>query len=182
MFSILSLSRLLSLEPDRVSQMMVLVKTVSKTNSPLFCLSVMYIEKITKTLENIFYFADTENISGLSSIYFHAKTILSGDYFLAYFGLWSVIHSNRTRFIFSWTMNVTSFSPFLKFVHILEIDSLKIAVSEHILLYFKNSNSFFLCTHDNVQHTLCQAVMTHGVLSFSTGKHSTYFHRICTYV
>ena len=60
------------------------------------------------------FFADTERISGLNSIYFHAKTILSGDYFLAYFGLWSVIHSNRTRFIFSWTMNVTSFSPFLK--------------------------------------------------------------------
>ena len=37
----------------------------------------------------------------------------------------------------------------------LEIDSFKIAVSEHILLYFKNSNSFFLCTHDNVRHTLC---------------------------
>jgi hypothetical protein len=33
------------------------------------------------------FFADTEKISGLNSIYFHAKTILSGDYFLAYFGL-----------------------------------------------------------------------------------------------
>ena len=33
------------------------------------------------------FFADTEQISGLNSIYFHAKTILSGDYFLAYFGL-----------------------------------------------------------------------------------------------
>jgi hypothetical protein len=30
--------------------------------------------------------------------------------------------------------------------HNLETDSFKIAVSEHILLYFKNSNSFFLCT------------------------------------
>jgi hypothetical protein len=39
--------------------------------------------------------------------------------------------------------------------HNLEIDSFKIAVSEHKLLYFKNSNSFFLCTHDNVWHTLC---------------------------
>jgi hypothetical protein len=37
--------------------------------------------------------------------------------------------------------------------HNLEIDSFKIAVSEHILLYFKNSNSFFLCTHNNVRHT-----------------------------
>jgi hypothetical protein len=34
-------------------------------------------------------------------------------------------------------------------------DSFKIAVSEHILLYFKNSNSFFLCTHDNVRYTCC---------------------------
>ena len=66
--------------------------------------------------------------------------------------------------------------------HNLEIDSFKIAVSEHILLYFKNSNSFFLCTHDNVRHTLCQTVMTRGVLSFSTGKHSTYFHRICVFI
>jgi hypothetical protein len=40
--------------------------------------------------------------------------------------------------------------------HNLEIDSFKIAVSEHILLYFKNSNSLFS-----------------GVLSFSIGKHST---------
>ena len=39
--------------------------------------------------------------------------------------------------------------------HNLEIDSFKIAVSEHILLYFKNSNSFFLCTHYDVRHTLC---------------------------
>jgi hypothetical protein len=63
--------------------------------------------------------------------------------------------------------------------HNLEIDSFKIAVSEHILLYFKNSNSFFLCTHDDVRHTLCQTVMTRGVLSFSRGKLSTYFHRMC---
>jgi hypothetical protein len=31
--------------PDSVSQMMVLIKTVSKTNSPLFFLSVIYIQK-----------------------------------------------------------------------------------------------------------------------------------------
>ena len=69
--------------------------------------------------------------------------------------------------------------------HNLEIDSFKIAVSEHILLYFKNSNSFFLCTHDNVRHSLSQTVMAHGVLSFSTGTHSTYilyFHRICGFI
>jgi hypothetical protein len=63
---------------------MVLIKTVSKTNI-LFIGNVH--RKITKTLEERFFFADTENISGLSSIYFHAKTILFGDYFLAYFGL-----------------------------------------------------------------------------------------------
>jgi hypothetical protein len=71
---------------------------------------------------------------------------------------------------------------FVDNLHNLEIDSFKIAVSEHILLYFKNSNSFFLCTHDNVRHTLCQTVMTRGVLSFSTGKHSTYFHWICVFI
>jgi hypothetical protein len=85
LFSILSLSgplfgepdtRQLSGKPDRVSQMMVLIKTVSKTNSPLFCLSVIYIQKSSKRWKKDF-FADTENISGLSSIYFHAKTILS---------------------------------------------------------------------------------------------------------
>ena len=103
-----------------VSQMIVLIKTVSNTNSSLFCLSVIYIQKSLKRWKNDF-FADTEKISGLNSIYFYAKTILFGDYFLAHFRLWSIIHSNRTHFIFSWTMNVTSFSPFLKFVHILWI-------------------------------------------------------------
>jgi hypothetical protein len=48
LFSILSLSGPLSGEPDRVSQMIVLIKTVSNTNSPLFCLSVIYIQKSLK--------------------------------------------------------------------------------------------------------------------------------------
>jgi hypothetical protein len=65
---------------------MVLTKTVSKTNSPLFCLSVIYIQKSLKRWKKDF-FADTEKLSGLNSFYFHAKTILFGDYFLAYFGL-----------------------------------------------------------------------------------------------
>ena len=39
--------------------------------------------------------------------------------------------------------------------HNLEIDSIKIVVIEHIVLYFKNSNGFFLCTHGNMRHTLC---------------------------
>jgi hypothetical protein len=50
LFSILSLSGPLSGKPDRVIQMMVLIKTVSKTNSPLFCLSVIYIQKSLKPL------------------------------------------------------------------------------------------------------------------------------------
>ena len=66
--------------------MMVLVKTVSKTNSPLFCLSVIYMQKSLKRWKKRF-FADTKKISGLNSIYFLAKAILSWDYFLAYFGL-----------------------------------------------------------------------------------------------
>jgi hypothetical protein len=48
LFSILSLSGPWSGEPDRVSQMMLLIKTVVKTNSPLFCLSVIYIQKSLK--------------------------------------------------------------------------------------------------------------------------------------
>jgi hypothetical protein len=48
---------------------------------PLFCLSVIYIQKSLKRWKKDF-FADTEKISGLNSIYFHAKTILFGDYFL----------------------------------------------------------------------------------------------------
>jgi hypothetical protein len=66
--------------------MMVLIKTVSKTNSPLFCLSVIYIQKSLKRWKKDF-FADTEFFLGLNSIYYHGKTILSGDYVLAYFGL-----------------------------------------------------------------------------------------------
>ena len=84
LFSILSLSGPWSGEPDRVSQMIVLIKTVSNTNSPLFCLSVIYIQKSLK----LFFFGTT--------------------FFLAYFSLRSVIHSNRAHYIFSWTMNVTS--------------------------------------------------------------------------
>jgi hypothetical protein len=136
------------------------IKTVSNTNGPLFYLSAIYIQKSLKRWKK-YFFAVTEKISDLNSIYFHAKTILFWDYiFLAYFGLWSVIHSNRARYIFSWTMNVTSqgviftisqiCAYFVDNPHNLEIDSFKIAVSEHILLYFKNSNSFFLRTHDNV--------------------------------
>ena len=41
LFSILSLSGPLSGEPERVSQMIVLIKTVSNTNRPLFCFSVI---------------------------------------------------------------------------------------------------------------------------------------------
>jgi hypothetical protein len=74
--------------------MLVLIKTVSKTNSPLFCLSEIYIQKSLKRWKKDF-FADTENILGLNSIYFHAKTIIFGDYFLAYF--WFVKrHSFKT--------------------------------------------------------------------------------------
>jgi hypothetical protein len=70
----------LSGEPDRVSQKIVLIKTVSITNSPLFCLSVIYIQKSLKRWKKDF-FAVTEKISDLNSFYFHAKTILFWDYF-----------------------------------------------------------------------------------------------------
>jgi hypothetical protein len=50
------------------------------------------------------FFAVTEKISDLNSL-FPCKTfsLLRLLFFLAYFGLWSVTHSNRARFIFSWT-------------------------------------------------------------------------------
>ena len=56
------------------------------SGASLFCLSVIYMQKSLKRWKK-YWFADTEKISGLNSIYFHAKTILFGDYFLAYFGL-----------------------------------------------------------------------------------------------
>jgi hypothetical protein len=55
--------------------MIALIKTVSNTNSPLFCLSVFYRQKSLKRWKKDF-FAVTEKISDLNSIYFHAKTIL----------------------------------------------------------------------------------------------------------
>ena len=96
-------------------------------------------------------------------------------FFLAYFSLWSVIHSNCERYIFSWTMNVTSqgiiftvpqiCAYFVDNPHNLGIDWFKIAVSEHILLYFKNSNSFFFCVHMIMCGTRCVcSVSSHGVL------------------
>ena len=67
--------------------------------------------------------------------------------------------------------------------HNLEIDSFKIAVSEHILLYFKNSNSFFFCVYMVMCGTRCVwCVSAHGVRSFSIGKHSTNFHRACVFI
>jgi hypothetical protein len=108
---------------------------------------------------------------GLNSIYFHAKTTLFGDYFLAYFGLWSIIYSNRMCFIFSWTMNVMSFSPFLKFVHILWISRI-IWKLIHLKLQYVMSNC----------HEWWVTWLIDGVLSLSTGKHSTYFHRICVFI
>jgi hypothetical protein len=80
LFSILSLWGPLSGQPDRVSQMIVLIKTVSNTNSPLFYLSVIYIQKSLKRWKK-YFFAVTEKISDLNSIYFHAKTNVFWDYF-----------------------------------------------------------------------------------------------------
>ena len=68
LFSILSLSGPLSGEPDRVSQTIVLIKTVSNTNSPLFCLSVIYIQKSLKHWKK-YFFAVTEKISDLNYLF-----------------------------------------------------------------------------------------------------------------
>ena len=149
MFSILSLSGPLSGEPDKVSQMIVLKKTVSNTNSPLFCLSVIYIQKSFKRWKKDFFFCSYRKDFGSKFYLFPCKNYsFLGLLFSAYFGLWIVIHSNRASYIFSWTVNVTSqgviftvpqiCAYFVDNPHNLEIDWFKIAVSEHILLYFKN--------------------------------------------
>ena len=71
---------------------MVLIKTVSKTNSPLFCLSVIYYQKSLKLWKQDL-FVVTEKISDLNSIYFHAKTILFlGLLILMYFGRFTAIN------------------------------------------------------------------------------------------
>ena len=121
--SILSLSGLLSDEPDRVSQMMVLIKTVSKTHSPLFCLSVIYIQKSLQSWKQTFFCRYRKD--------FGSKLYLFPCKNYSFWGLlfsvcWFVKrHSfKRTRFIFSWTMNVASFSPFRKCVHILWITTI----------------------------------------------------------
>ena len=64
LFSILSSSGPWFGEPDSVSQMMILMKTVSKINSPLFCLSVIYIQKSLKRWKKDI-FAVTENITDI---------------------------------------------------------------------------------------------------------------------
>ena len=100
MFSILSLSGPLSGEPDRVRKIIVMIKTVSNTNSPLFCLSVIYIQKSLKHWKKDF-FAVTEKISDLNSIYFYAKTILFWG--LPFFSVFWFVksHSFKPRYIFS---------------------------------------------------------------------------------
>ena len=156
--------------------MIVLIKTVSNTNSPLFCLSVIYIQKSLKRWKKDF-FAVTEKISYLNSIYFHAKTILFWDYF--FFSIFQFVkrHSFKPWALhFQLNYDVTSQGVIFTVPQIcayfvdnpnnLEIDSFKIAVSEHILLYFKNSNSFFFCVHMIMCGTRVCCVSSHGVLSF----------------
>ena len=109
-------------------------------------------------------------MSDLNSIYLHAKTILFGDYFF-FSVVWFVkrhsVKPPALHFQLIYECDVIFTVPqicayFVDNPHNLEIDSFKIAVSEHILLYFKNSNSFFLCTHDNVRYTCC--VSSHPVM------------------
>jgi hypothetical protein len=51
----------------RIKGILFSTKTVSKTNSPLICLSVIYIQESLQRWEKDL-FADTEKISGLNSI------------------------------------------------------------------------------------------------------------------
>jgi hypothetical protein len=173
----------------RIMGILFSIKTVSNTNSPLFCLSVIYIQKSLIRWKKYFFGSYRKDFGSKLYLFpFKNYSFLGLLFFLAYFGLWRVIHSNRARYIFSWTMNVTSqgviftvpqiCAYFVDNPHNLEIDLFKIAVNEHILLYFKNSNSFF-CVHMKMCGTRVCCVSSHGIHSFSTGKHSTYFHRIC---
>jgi hypothetical protein len=133
--------------------MMVLIKTASKTNSPLFCLSVIYIQKS---------FCRYRKDFGSKLYLFPCKNY---SFWGLLFSVFSFVkhHSfkpHALHFQLNYECDVIFTVPqicayFVDNPHNLEIDSFKIAVSEHILLYFKNSNSFFLCTHDNVRHTLC---------------------------
>ena len=66
--------------PTRLSLMMVLIKTVSKTNSPLFCLLVIYIQKSLKRWKKDLFCSYRKDFG--SKLFIHAKTILFLDYFL----------------------------------------------------------------------------------------------------
>jgi hypothetical protein len=128
--------------------MMVLIKTVSKTNtgSPLFCLSVIYIQNS--------FFCRYRKDFGFKLYLFPCKNY--SFWWLLFSVFWFVKrHSFKPHALhFHYECDVIFAVPqicpyFVDNLHNLEIDSFKIAVSEHILLYFKNSNSFFLCTHES---------------------------------
>ena len=89
LFSILSLSGPLSGEPERVSQIMADDGPDNDgiKKKALYFVYQYFTFKNHYNVGKKIFFADTEKISSLNSIYFHAKTILSGDYVLAYFGL-----------------------------------------------------------------------------------------------
>jgi hypothetical protein len=138
--------------------MMVLIKTVSKTNSPLFCLTV--ITKIITTLEKRFFCRCRKDFG--SKLYlFPCKNYSFWGLLFSVF--WFVKrHSfkpHALHFQLNYECDVIFTVPqmcayFVDNPHNLEIDSFKIAVSEHILLYFKNSNSFF-CVHMIMCGTRC---------------------------
>ena len=141
MFSILSLLGPLSGEPDRVSQMMVLIKTVSKTNRPLFCLSVIYIQKSLQRWKK-FFFADTEKDFGSKLYWFPCKNYSFWGLLFSVF--WFVKRHSFKPHAFHFQLNyecdVIFAVPqicayFVDNSYTLEIDSFKIAVSEHYNLY-----------------------------------------------
>ena len=116
--------------------MKILRKTVSKTNSPLFRLSVIYTQKSLKRW--IFLFADTEKISGLNSIYFHAKIFIFGVFSVFWFVKRHSFKPHALHFQLNYECDVIFTVPqicayFVDNPHNLEIDSSKFAVSEHIL-------------------------------------------------
>jgi hypothetical protein len=122
------------------------------------------------------FFAVTEKISDLSSIYFHAKTILFCDYlFLAYFSLWSVIHSNHARYIISWTITLSG-SPdtgpdkesienalYSMYIYLLMFTkSLRLHVKHFIALTKRESvkRFFFFCNYGEPDRVIQMIVKT----------------------
>ena len=126
-----------------VRQIMVMIKTVSNTNSPLFCLSVIYIQKSLKRWKNDFL--QLQKRFRFYTLFISMQILFFfWDYFFCVF--WFVKrHSFKPR-AFHFQLNYDVWQGVIFTVpqicayfwdnpHNLKIDSFKIAASEHICIY-----------------------------------------------